>query len=122
MWVLLHYLHALSVSQKQGATNQMQGCLTPSSNLNQRRQRTVELACLLCLPRNSCTTSLYSCAVGAIENLCFPPADDAPGQRKHLHLLCLSFSILNQMLPLFTRHPLCAALLSAVSGGLRQNF
>lgn len=48
MYVVLHYLHALSVTQKQGATNQMQGCLTPFSNLNQRRQETLELKCVSC--------------------------------------------------------------------------
>lgn len=51
---------------------------------------------------------------GAIENLYFPSADDAPEQSKHLQLLWLAFSILNQILSLFKTHPFCASLGSAV--------
>lgn len=69
MYVLLHYLHALSASQKQRATNQ--GCSTPSSKLNQRRQETLELKCLPCLPCNSHKTSLYSYAVGQLKTSTF---------------------------------------------------
>lgn len=119
MYVLLHYLHALPVSQKQDAANQVQGCLTPSSNLNQMRKETLELKCAYhtTLAKPPCTAVLW----GNRKPL-FPSADDAPRQRKHLQLLWLALSILNQILSLCITHPLCAALGSAVSGGLRQNF